>query len=91
LDALAQLRNRVRVRGKVRELRDRWSHQLNVGRAARETAATDDSDGSSGTSALDRLVADGVVTPALAAKRQRHAPSITAEGTVSDLVTEQRR
>ena len=29
----------------------------------------------------ERLVADGVVTPALTAKRQRHAPSITAEGT----------
>jgi hypothetical protein len=67
------------------------SRHLNVGRADREAAATDESDDSSGTSALDRLVADGVVTPALAAKRQRHASSITAEGTVCDLVTEQRR
>ncbi len=79
------------MRRKVRELRDRLSRHLNFGRAARETAATADSDGSAGTSALDRLVADDLASPALAAKRQRHAPSITAEGTVSDLVTEQRR
>jgi len=76
---------------KARELRDSLSRHLNVRRAARETAATDDSDGSSCTSALDRLVADGVATPVLAAKRQRQAPCITAEGTVNDLVTEQRR
>ena len=43
------------------------------------------------TSALDRLIADGLVTPAPVAKRQRTAPLITADGTVSDLVTEQRR
>ena len=91
MDPLAQSRNRVPVRRKVRELRDRLSRHLNVGRAARETAATDDSDGSAATSALDRLVADSSATPALAAKRERHAPSITAEGTVSDLVTELRR
>lgn len=31
------------------------------------------------------------VTPALVAKRQRIAPLITANGTMSDLVAEQRR
>ncbi len=67
------------------------SRHLNVGRAAGETAAADDRDGSALTSALDRLIAEGLVTPALVAKRQRIAPLITASGTVSDLVTEQRR
>ena len=67
------------------------SRHLSSGRAARETEATDDSDGSADASALDRLVADGLATPALAAKRDRIAPLITADGTVSDLVTEQRR
>lgn len=91
VDPLAQSRNRVRVRKKARELRDRLSHHRNVGRAARETTATAGRDVSAGTSALDRLVADGSATPALAAKRQRPTPSILASGTVSDLVTEQRR
>ena len=90
MDLLAQSRNRARMRRKVRELRDRLSRHLNVERA-RETAAIDDGDGSAGTSVLDRLIADGLATPALAEKRQRHAQSIAAEGTVSDLVTEQRR
>jgi len=64
---------------------------MNVGRKTRQTAATDDSDGEARACALDRLIADGLATPALTAKRQRIAPSITAEGTVSDLATEQRR
>ena len=79
------------MRRKVRELRDRLSRQLNVGRTARETAATDDSNGAGRAYVLDRLVADGLATPALAAKRPRIAPLITAEGTVSDLATDQRR
>ena len=87
MDLLAQSRNRIRVR---RKLRDRLSRHLNVGRA-HDTAAADDRDGSAPPSALDRLIADGLVTPALVAKRQRIAPLITANGTVSDLVAEQRR
>ena len=67
------------------------SRHLNGGRAALNTASTDVINGSGGTSAFDRLVANGIASPALAAKRQRQAPSVTAEGTVSDLVTEQRR
>ncbi len=90
VDLLAQSRHRVRVRWKAR-LRDRLSNHRNVGRATRETTATARSDVSAGTSALDRLVADGSATPALAAKRQRPTPSILASGTVSDLVPEQRR
>ncbi|MFN0029696.1 MAG: hypothetical protein ACKV2O_21285 [Acidimicrobiales bacterium] len=41
--------------------------------------------------ALDRLVAEGLVTPAPAAKRSRTPFRITARGTVSDLVAEQRQ
>lgn len=40
---------------------------------------------------LDRLIAEGVVTPARTRKRRRIAQPITARGTVSDLVAEQRR
>ena len=85
MDLLAQSRNRIRVRRKLRDL----SRHLNVGRA-HYTAAADDRDSSAPPSALDRLIADGLVTPAIVAKRQRIAPLITANGTVSDLVTEQR-
>ena len=90
-DLLTQLRNRVRVRRKVRELRDCLSRHLKVGGATGDPAAADDRDSSVLTSALDRLIADGLATPALGAKRQRRTPSTVASGTVSDLVTEQRR
>ncbi len=39
---------------------------------------------------LDRLIADGVVTPALRPKRRAGRP-IKSNGTVSDLVADQRR
>lgn len=39
---------------------------------------------------LDRLVADGLVTPA-PRRKQRAKPPITTKGSVSDLVVEQRR
>ena len=87
MDLFARPRNRICVR---RKLRHRLSRHLNVGRA-HDMAAAHDRDGSAPTSALDRLIADGLVTPGLVAKRQRIAPLITADGTVSDLVTEQRR
>lgn len=91
MDLLTQSRNRVRVRRKVRELRDRLGRHLNVGRASRETAAAHDNDGAVRVCELDRLVADDLATSALAAKRPRIPPLITGEGTVSDLVTDQRR
>jgi hypothetical protein len=91
VDPLAQSRNRVRVRRKARELRDRLTTHRNVRRAARTTTSAAGSNLSAGSSALDRLVDGGLVTPALVTKRQRQAPSITADGTVSDPVTEQRR
>ncbi len=40
---------------------------------------------------LERLIAEGLVTPAGTRKRRRTAQPITARGTVSDLVAEQRR
>jgi len=41
--------------------------------------------------AIDRLIADGLVEPATTAKQSREHPAIESEGTVSDLVAEQRR
>ena len=87
MDLLAQSRNGIRVR---RKLRDRLSRHLDVERS-HDTAAADDRYGSTPTPALDRLIAEGLVTPARIAKRQRIAPLITAVSTVSDLVTEQRQ
>jgi prevent-host-death family protein len=40
---------------------------------------------------LDRLIAEGIVTPASATKRSRSGRRISAKGTVSDLVVDQRR
>jgi antitoxin (DNA-binding transcriptional repressor) of toxin-antitoxin stability system len=40
---------------------------------------------------LDRLIAEGIVTPARTPKRNRSARGIMAKGTVSDLVAEQRQ
>ena len=70
---------------------DRSSDDRTLGRSANEQTSIEGRNEAFPTSALDRLVADGLVTPALVAKRQRTAPLITADGTVSDLVTEQRR
>ena len=40
---------------------------------------------------LDRLIAEGLVTPAKTRTRRRPPEPITARGTVSDLIAEQRR
>jgi prevent-host-death family protein len=81
----------------VRELRDHLSRYLNIVRDGQEVTVTDH-----GTAVarlvpldrprpLDRLIAEGLVEPATSTKRPRTSPSITPEGTVSDLVAEQRR
>ena len=44
-----------------------------------------------GTRALDRAIADGVVTPAKTPRQARTGELIRSRGIVSDLVTEQRR
>jgi antitoxin (DNA-binding transcriptional repressor) of toxin-antitoxin stability system len=40
---------------------------------------------------LDRLLAEGLATPGRVPKRPRKGPGISARGTVSDLVADQRR
>ena len=81
----------------VRELRDRLSHYLNVVRDGQEVTVTDHGKAVARQvpldqpRALDRLVAEGLVTPAPAPKRSRTPLRVTAKGTVSDLVTEQRQ
>jgi len=81
----------------VRELRDRLSHYLNLVREGQEVTVTDHGNAVARLvplaepRALDRLVAEGLVTRARATKRARTAPRVTAKGTVSDLVAEQRR
>ena len=40
---------------------------------------------------LDRLIAEGIATPATRTKQHRSAPRLVTKGTVSDLVVEQRR
>ena len=81
----------------VRELRDRLSHYLNLVRDGQEVTVTDHGRAVARLVPLDeprkvdRLVAEGLVTPAPADKRSRTPLRVTAKGTVSDLVAEQRR
>ena len=82
----------------IRELRDHLSRYLDVVRDGHEVTVTDH-----GTAvarlvpvdrprALDRLIAEGLVTPAQVRKRARSAGrGITSNGTVSDLVADQRQ
>jgi prevent-host-death family protein len=97
LDILNQKRHTAPMEAGVRELRDRLSHYLNVVRAGQEVTVTDHGKAVARLvpldqpRALDRLVAEGLVTPAPAAKRSRTPLRITAKGTVSDLVAEQRQ
>ena len=81
----------------VRELRDNLSRYLGVVRAGVEVTVTDHGKAVARLSPLDRprpldrLIAEGVVTPAPSAKRPATGPRIESSGTVSDLVAEQRR
>lgn len=79
------------MRPEDRSTHERSSEGRTLGRSANERTSVEGRNEAAPTSALDRLVADGLVTPPRAAKRQRTAPLITADGTVSDLVTEQKR
>jgi prevent-host-death family protein len=80
----------------VRELRDHLSRYLDRVRDGEELVITDRGRAIAqvlpmGTErVIDRLIAEGVVTPARRRTRRAGTP-ITAEGTVSDLVAEQRR
>jgi prevent-host-death family protein len=81
----------------VRELRDHLSKHLAEVQEGRTLTITDRGTPIArlvpvGPSTLDRLIAEGKVTPAKRRKRRRTLPKpIRARGTVSDLVSEQRR
>ena len=80
----------------VRELRNNLSRYLDRVRCGEEVVVTDRGRaiarvlpvGAERT--LDRLIAEGVVTPARQPKRRRAKP-VRAAGTASDLVADQRR
>jgi prevent-host-death family protein len=80
----------------VRELRNNLSRYLDRVREGEEVVVTDRGRAIArvlpvdGERTLDRLIRDGVVSPAKARKRARPTP-VVASGTVSDLVAEQRR
>lgn len=79
----------------VRDLRDHLSRYLAEARQGRSLTITDHGKPvakliPTGPSSLERLIADGTVTPARAA-RSEPPPPIETTGTVSDLVAGQRR
>jgi prevent-host-death family protein len=81
----------------VRELRDNLSRYLAKVRDGAEVTVTDHGQAVARLvpldrpRPLDRLIAEGLVTPAVRSKRTRSRRPIVARGTVSDLVAEQRR
>jgi len=80
----------------IRELRDHLSRYLDRVQAGEEVVVTDRGRAiarvlpMNGERTIDRLIAQGLVTPAKQPKRGRPKPLKTA-GPVSDLVAEQRR
>lgn len=80
----------------VRELRNHLSRYLERVKDGEEVVVTDRGRTvarilpMSGERTIDRLIADGIVTPAKVQKRGSARP-IRSAGTVSDLVAEQRR
>ncbi|MFV0306545.1 MAG: type II toxin-antitoxin system Phd/YefM family antitoxin [Desertimonas sp.] len=81
----------------VRELRDHLSRYLAEVRDGAEITVTDHGHAVARLvplaqpRPLDRLIAEGLVTPAKSRKQPRTPKPITTRGTVSDLVAEQRR
>jgi len=82
----------------VKELRDHLRHWLEAVQRGEEITVTERGKPvarivpSKGRSTYDRLVAQGVITPALRPRRpdSEHI-HVTARGSVSDIVIEQRR
>lgn len=80
----------------VRELRNNLSKYLDRVRDGEEIVVTDRGRAiarvlpTGAERVLDRLIAEGVVVPAQRPKRRSRTP-IKSEGTVSDLVADQRR
>lgn len=81
----------------IRDLRDNLSRYIERVRGGDELVITDRGSAVArivpveGGRRLDRLVAEGLVTPAARRQRTRPAGRVRARGTVSDLVAEQRR
>jgi len=80
----------------IRELRDHLSQYIQQVEAGDEVVVTDRGRAVArvvpikGTRAIDRLIAEGLVTPAVSRKRPARTRTKTV-GTVSDLVSDQRR
>jgi prevent-host-death family protein len=80
----------------IKELRNHLSRYLDLVRDGEEVVVTDRGRAiarvvpAGGERVLDRLVAEGIVTPARRPKRRAARP-INTKGTVSDLTGEQRR
>ena len=80
----------------IRELRDHLSKYLDEVQQGQDVVVTDRGRAiarilpMNGETTLDRLIREGLVTPARTHTRRRPAP-LKTKGTVSDLVTEQRR
>jgi prevent-host-death family protein len=81
----------------VRELRDHLSRYLDVVRDGREVTVTAHGKAVARLvpldqpRAIDRLVAEGLISAPARPKRPRSTPPVDGTGTVSDLVAEQRR
>jgi prevent-host-death family protein len=81
----------------IRELRGSLSEYLARVRAGDELVVTDRGKAfarivpMAGGRALDRAIADGLVTPSSSPSRTRPAERIRSRGIVSDLVAERRR
>lgn len=81
----------------VRELRDHLSRYLDVVQGGHEVTVTDHGKAIARLvpldqlRAIDRLIADGLISPASRAKSRRPDRRIAATGSVSDLVAEQRK
>jgi prevent-host-death family protein len=81
----------------IRDLRDHLSRYLERVRAGEELTVTDRGRPIArlvpvdGPHTFERLVAEGLVTPAAARQRHRPTTRVAATGPVSDLVAEQRR
>jgi prevent-host-death family protein len=80
----------------VRDLRDHLSRYLERVRAGEEVTVTDRGRPIArlvpvGTNTFDRLIAEGLVVPAVSRRRARPRTRVPATGPVSDLVAEQRR
>jgi prevent-host-death family protein len=81
----------------VRELRDHLSRYLELVRHGEEVTVTEHGKAVARLvpldrpRPLDRLIAEGVVTPGRTTRRRHPGHALRTEGTVSDLVAEQRR